>query len=96
MQVPVAEFVKQCLHCPDLKAGEKVQRPLGETVHGTRPGEDLHFVFLYVGDSGPLGKNGLDEEEWFKYIFVMMDGLSNLVWLDPLSRARQRRLRSIC
>ena len=38
----VAEFVKQCLHCMDSKAGEKVPRPLGETVHGTRPGEVVH------------------------------------------------------
>ena len=31
----VTEFVKQCLHCIDIKAGEKVLRPLGETVRGT-------------------------------------------------------------
>ena len=79
----MTEFVKQCLHCMDSKAGEKFPRPLGETAHGTRPGEVLHFDYLYVGDSGPLGNGGLDEENGFKYILVMIDDLSNFVWLEP-------------
>ena len=32
---------------------------------------------------GALGKDGLDEGDGFKYILVMMDGLSNFVWLEP-------------
>ena len=52
----------QCLHCMDSKAGEKVPRPLGETVHGTRPGEVVHFDYLYVGASGLLGDDCLDED----------------------------------
>ena len=47
-------------------------------MHGRRPGEVLHFDYLYVGDSSPLGKDGLDEGDGFKYILVMMDDLSNL------------------
>ena len=43
MEVHVTEFVEQCLHCMGSKAGEKIPRPLGETVHWTRPGEFLHF-----------------------------------------------------
>ena len=42
----VTEFVTQCLHCMDSKAGKKVPRPLGETVHGTRPSEVVHFDYL--------------------------------------------------
>ena len=42
-------------------------------MHGTRPGEVLHFDYLYVGDSGPLGKDGLNEGDGFKHILVMMD-----------------------
>ena len=38
MKIYVTDFVKQCLHCMDSKAGENVSRPLGDTVHGTRPG----------------------------------------------------------
>ena len=67
----------------DSKAGEKVPQPLGETVHGTRPGEVLSFDYLYVGDSGSLDINGLDEGDRLKYILVIMDGLSNFLWLEP-------------
>ena len=90
MEEHVTDFVKQCLHCMDSKAGEKVPRPLGETVHGTRPGEVVHFDYLYVGESGPLGDDGLDEEEGFKYILVMMDDMSNWVWLEPTGACTAR------
>ena len=79
MEAHVTEFVKQCLHCMDLKKGAKILRPLGETVHGRRPGEGLHFDYLYVGDSGPLGKDGLYEEDGSECILVVMDDLSNFV-----------------
>ena len=46
MEVYVTEFVKQCLHCMESKAGEKVPRTLVETVHERRPGEVLHFDIL--------------------------------------------------
>ena len=82
MEVHVAGFVKQCLHCMDSKAGEKTPRPLGET-HERRPREVLHFDYLYVGDSGPLDKDGLDEGDRFKYMLVIMDDLNNFVWLEP-------------
>ena len=65
MEDHVKEFVKQCLHCMDSKAGEKVPRPLGETVHGTSPGEVVHIDYLYVGESGPMGGDGLDEDEGY-------------------------------
>ena len=48
MEIHVTEFVKHCLHCIDSKAGEKIQRPLGETVHGMISGEVLHFDYLYA------------------------------------------------
>ena len=75
----MTEFVKQCLHCMDSKAGEKIPRPLGETVHGKRHDEVLHFDYLYVGDSDPLGNDGLDEEDRFSYVLVMIDDLINFV-----------------
>ena len=46
MKEHVTEFVKQCVHCMDSKAGEQVPRPLVETMHGTRPGEVVHFDYL--------------------------------------------------
>ena len=90
MEKHVAEFVKQCLHCMDSKAGEKELRPLGETVHGTRPGEVVHFDYLHVEASGPLGDDGLDEVEGYRYILVMMDDMSNWVWLEPTDACTTR------
>ena len=58
MESHVREFVRQCLHCVDTRAGEIVPRPYGDTVHGTAPGEVVHFDFLYVGSSGPEGNEG--------------------------------------
>ena len=50
---------------PDFRAagGDKIPRSLGKTVHGKRPGEVLHFDFLYVEDNGPLDKDELEEED---------------------------------
>ena len=42
----------------------------------------MHFDYLYVGDSGPLGKDGLHEGDGFKYMLVMTDDLSNFVGLE--------------
>ena len=39
-------------------------------MHGTRIGEVLHFDFLYVGDNGFLGKEGLDGDG-LKYTLVI-------------------------
>ena len=79
MEVHVTVFVNQCLHCMDSKAGEKIPRPLGEMVHGRRSGNVLHFNYLDVGDSGFLGKDGLDEGNRFKYILVMIDETHGIV-----------------
>ena len=79
----MTKFVKPCPHCMNSKASEKTPRPLGETMHRRRPGGVSHFDYLYVGDSDPLDKDGLDERDRFKYILVIMDDLSNFVWLEP-------------
>ena len=42
----------------------------------------VHFAFLYVGSSGPEGREGLPEEDGFRYILVIMDALSYFVSLD--------------
>ena len=78
------DFVRQCLNFVDTRAGETVPRPFGDTVHGTAPGEVVHFDFLYVGSSRPEGDNGLPEDNGFRYALVIMDDLSNFVWLEPI------------
>ena len=90
MEEHVAELVKQCLHCMERKAGEKMSRTLGETVHGTRPGEVVHFDYLHVGASGPLGDDGLDEDGGYRYVLVMMDDMSNWVRLEPTEACTAR------
>ena len=70
MEEHVTEFVKQCLHRMDSKAGEKVPRPPEETMHGTRSGEVVHFDYLYVGTNGPLGDDGLHKDGGYSYILV--------------------------
>ncbi|CAB1109830.1 unnamed protein product [Ectocarpus sp. CCAP 1310/34] len=90
MDRDVKEFVQQCLHCMDSKSGEIVPRPFGETVHGKRPGEVLHFDYLHVGKSGPLGADGLDESDGYVYLLVMMDDLSNFAWMEPTGTCTAR------
>ena len=65
-------------------------RPLGETVHGTRPEEVVHFDYLHVEASGPLGDEGLDEDGGYQYILVMMDDMSNRVWREPTEACTAR------
>ena len=62
MENQVREFVRQCLHCADSRADEVVPHPLGETVHGTMPGEVVHFDYLYVGESCPLASHARSED----------------------------------
>ncbi|CAM9468806.1 unnamed protein product [Sphacelaria rigidula] len=79
----VRGFVRQCLHCVNTRAGEIVPRSYGDTVHGTAPGEVVHFDFLYVGSSGPEGAHDLPDEGGFWYVLVIMDDMPNFVWLEP-------------
>ena len=48
MDSQVRDFVRQCLHSVDTRAGALVPRPFGDTVHGTTPGEVTHFDFRYT------------------------------------------------
>lgn len=42
----------------------------------------VHVDYLYVGESGPMGEEGLDEDESFKYVLVELHDMSNWVWLE--------------
>ncbi|CAM9946275.1 unnamed protein product, partial [Sphacelaria rigidula] len=52
-------------------------------VHGARPGKVFHFNFLSVGEGGPLGDDGLNKGDRFKYILVRMDDPGDFVRLEP-------------
>ena len=66
----VKVFVGNCLHCMAV-GGVRVPRPLGETVHATKPNELLHFDFLTL----PTGANGAN------YVLVLRDDMSGYVEL---------------
>ena len=73
MKEDVTEFVQQCLHCVDSRAGNVVPRPLGEIFHGTEAGEVLHFDYLKLGDS----------DDGYSYVLVLVDDVSSFVSLQP-------------
>ena len=51
----------------------------------------LHYMDdLFVGASGPLGDDGLDKDGGYSYTLVMMDDMSNLVWLEPTGACMAR------
>lgn len=52
-------------------------------LRGKRPGEVLHFDYLHVGKSRPLGEDGLDESNGYVYLLVTLDDLSSLMWMEP-------------
>ena len=72
MKEDVTEFVQQCLHCVDSRAGNVVPRPLGEILHGTEVGEVLHFDYLKLGDN----------DDRYAYVLVLVDDVSSFVSLQ--------------
>lgn len=75
---PIAPSSK--MHYIDSKAGKiglvRLERP---------PRHASTLPLCGSGDPPPPKGDGLDEEEGFKYILVMVDGMSNLVWVEPIS-----------
>lgn len=71
-------FLSGCRLCEKCKtSGDVVPRPWGQSLHGERPGQVLHFDFLYV--QAP-------SEGWYheyRYILVIKDDYSGLVDLIP-------------
>ena len=44
----------------------------------------MYFDYLYLGESGPQASQGLSEDGGFRYILVIMDGLSIFVSMEPV------------
>ena len=65
------EFVNDCLLCIIAKSGNRIPRRLSSGIHATKPGEILHFDYLYLGRS-----SGVE-----KYVLVLKDDLSSYCWL---------------
>lgn len=46
-------------------------------MHGTLTGEVVHVEYLYVGENDRMENDGLDEDEVFMYILVLVDDMSS-------------------
>ena len=73
MKEDVTEFVQQCLHCVDSRAGNVVPRSLGDILHGTEVREVLHFDYLKLEDS----------DDGYGYVLVLVEDVSSFVSLQP-------------
>lgn len=79
-EAEVGEFVRQCLHFAESRAGEFRPRLLGDLVHGEGVGEIIYFDFLHIRAGGSSGKDGGGKVP-NKYIFVIFEDASSYVWL---------------
>ena len=81
MDKDIAKFIRQCLHCTDLKAGNAMPCPLGDLVRGTEVGDVLHFDYLGLGESDAIDIGDL--VDWgYKHVLVLMDDVSRFAWLE--------------
>ena len=78
----IAEFVRQCLHCVDSKAGNAMPRLLGDLVHGTEVGDVLHFDYLSLGKSDAIDTGGLVDGGYKYMLLILMDDVGWFVWLE--------------
>ena len=67
----VEAFCNSCLVCQAMKGPHRVMRQMAHQLHASRPGELLHFDFLYIGESAA----------GYKYILVLKDDFSNFIRL---------------
>jgi hypothetical protein len=79
LEADVREFVQQCIHCLGVKGSVKIPRPLGEGIHGDKPGDVLHMDY---GHMFTLPKGG--SEPRYQYIHILMDDCTNLIWLNAV------------
>ena len=71
------DFVSACLLCVMSKSGSKVPRPLANTLHAMKPGDVLHFDYLFLGES----------ESKDMYVLALKDDFSGYCMLAPTSSA---------
>lgn len=81
--IAVGRTWKKCnINSTDSKAGEKIPRPVGVTVHRKGSGHVLDSQCQQVSESGPLGEIHLDEPDGYRCLLVMVDGMSDFVWVE--------------
>ena len=73
----VKDFCSQCRLCEKTKTGETIPRPWGQSVSGSKPGEVVHFDYMYIAPP----KDNWDHK--YKYVLVLKDDYSGMVDLWP-------------
>ena len=71
----VEAFIKECLHCLSTTGGQKIPRPYGEQLHASKPGEIIHFDFLFIRPKST--------ESTLQYILIIKDDASGFCELIP-------------
>ena len=87
MDGEIREFVENCLQCARCRSDALINRPWGEQVHASKPGEVLHMDFMQVC-------NRADSD--LRYILVLKDDLSHLVELVPTARTDAESVIETC
>lgn len=73
LEADVKLFVSSCIHCLSTTSGDKIPRPFGPSVHGTRPNDLIQFDYI------ELGKSTTGD----KYVFMIRDDHSGYAWFYP-------------
>ena len=73
----VDTFCRSCIHCLATESGDRIPRPLGHSIHASKPNEVLHFDFCFIGKSS---KDKI-------YVLILKDDLSSYVRLYPFEAA---------
>lgn len=71
MKEDVKSFCNSCFHCLVSDSGERIQRPLGHSMHAEKPNELIHFDFCFMEKS----------KRHPQYVLVVKDDLSSYCWL---------------
>ena len=87
MDEEISKFVEDCLQCARSESNALINRPWGEQVHATKPGEILHMDFLSIGTHG-TGK--------YHYVLILKDDLSHAVDLIPTKDTKAARVVEAC
>eukprot|EP00737_Agarophyton_chilense_P004166 gb/GEZJ01005113.1/.p1 GENE.gb/GEZJ01005113.1/~~gb/GEZJ01005113.1/.p1 ORF type:complete len:487 (-),score=31.61 gb/GEZJ01005113.1/:1533-2993(-) len=73
----IQQFVGSCFQCIATESFSRVPRPLGHTMHASRPNELIHFDYCFM-------KKG---EGDLLYVLIVKDDLSGYVWLNATAEA---------
>lgn len=75
----VRSFVQSCIYCLWTVGGERVPRPFGTALHGTKPNDLLQFDYIELAPSSEGDKYVLmllDDHSVYKWFYAFVDTAS--------------------